>query len=420
MKGVSTAKSFQQAAHSLETALTGSVRQRIVVEVLKSRSFDRSVRHLREGMRNHRFEGGGEALFSGTWAKHLDHMTRAEGFHILNDWDGKADRFCDDTIPVEVASFIERVADPADEAGRRNGLAILLDYYFLHLLALLAMRVWDDDAPSASLDRVDQLLRSLQGAGGSGQKFARDAGTLILIATSHFEPDVTAYERLLAKVRRLDQRHRLNIALTHAAILGSHLRFGLEVTCAGSVAALRDDNVPDYPWLCEAVATLLESAEHDDVDEALLIALSADPEALLSPAPPAALDSVLVRRAQVREVFLRRRDALLQAFQSLQRTEGVYSPLAFTFNFPHNLVKGITVDAVLRGSPWALGLDDLLISGVGSPDIDAQRSLLAGRLMAYAIASPDTIRGQPHPAIVYDPRAGAETFERTMARLRAF
>ncbi|MEO8361705.1 MAG: hypothetical protein ABI672_16850 [Vicinamibacteria bacterium] len=418
MKGVSTATSFPDAADALERALGGPVRPRIVNEVLKSRSFDRSVRHLREGMRSHRFEAGGEALFAGTWVKHLDHVTRAEGFHILNDWDGKADRFCDDTIPVEVANFIERVADPADETGRRNGLAVLLDYYFLHLLALLAMRAWDDDDPSANLDRVDELLRLLQGTEGSGQKFARDAGTLILIATSHFEPDVPAYERLLTKVRRLNQRHRLNIALTHGAILGSHLRFGLEVTCAGNVAALRDDNIPDYPWLCEAVATLLDAPDRRDIHEALLIALTPDPEALLGPALPMALNTTQHRLAQLRETFLARRDLLLQAFLDLRPTEGAYSPLAFIFNFPHNLVKGIAVDAVLRGTPWALGLDDLLTSRSGSFDLDVQRTTLARRLMAYAVASPDTIRGQPHPAIVYDPRAGAETFDRTMAKLR--
>ena len=413
------------AVVSLRSALSGSTRERIVVETLKSRTFDRSVRHLRDGMRAHRFPAEGQDLFSGSWVKSLDHVTRGEGFHILHDWDGKADRFCDDVIPVEVANFVERVADPVDQAARRSGLFVMLDYYFLHLIALLAIRGWDEGDASANLDAVDDLLAELQGNSGSGQKFARDAATLLLIATSHFEPDVTAYDRLLAKVKKLSSKHRLNLAQTHAAILGSHLRFGLEVTCAGSVPALRDDNLPDYPWLCEALAVLLEHREahggssQPRVDEALLIGLTPDAAAFLDPRPPIPLQACTDRRDTVRRLVSAERPALLRAFERHRPVEPTYSPLAFTFNFPHNLVKGIVVDAVLRGSPWSLGLDDLLTAAEGDEEKNALKVTLARRLMGYALASPDTIRGEPHPAIVYDAAAGRRVFETTIRRLAA-
>lgn len=382
-------------------------------------------------MRVHRFDSGGVPLFAGKWVKGLDTLTREDGFHTLHDWDGKADRFCDDMIPVEVANFVERVADPVDHNARRLALFILLDYYFLHLIALVAMRAWDEGEANANLDQITSLLEYLQGRDGSGQAFAPNVETMILIATSHFEPDVTAYDGLLSRVRKLNEKHRLGFAVTHGAILGCHLRFGLEITCAGSVPALREDNAPDYPWLGEAVATLLEefaSAGEDRADdetsrrtvEALLLALTPDPDAFLGTVALDAVRDSPERHARVVELFATHRGNLLRAFESHRPNPDAYSPFAFTFNFPHNLVKGMAVDAILRGAPWTLGLDDLLTATGSTPSLDASRRELALRLMKYALLSPDTIRGQPHPAIVYDAAAGLRSFEKAIKGLTSW
>ncbi|MEO8501993.1 MAG: hypothetical protein ABI565_13830 [Vicinamibacteria bacterium] len=422
------APSFAEACASIKEALEGGVRGRILDEVSKAKTFDRSARHLRDGMRAHAFESAGTSLFAGRWVKAFDQHTRQDGFHALHDWDGKADRFNEDTIPVEVAHFVERMVHPADYAKGRVALAVLLDYYFVHLLGLLALRAWHEGDPNANLDSVTQALEHLQGPRGSGQMFARDADGLILIATSHFEPDVTAYARLLARVRLLDPGHRMKLALAHAAILGCHLRFGLEVTCAGSVRALRDDNAPDYPWLCEAVTTLMEAyaaaAERGDeearlrISEALLLGLTPDSDALLGPDPPESLAACDDRLTRLQGLFAAHRALLLQDFETHRPDPASYSPLSFTFNFPHNLVKGVVVDAAFRGTPWALSLDDLVTAFPKSPELDLGRRSLATTLMRYALASPDTIRGQPHPAIVCDPWAGVRAFETAMAGLQ--
>ncbi len=414
---------------TLEETLSGEARRRIVDEVSKARTFDRAVRHLRDGMRAHAFESGGAPLFSGRWVKAFDVATRRDGFHALHDWDGKADRFNDDIIPVEVANFAERMIRPADHARARSAIAFLLDYYLVHLLGLLALRAWDEGDPNANLDTFTRLLGRLQGPQGSGQVFARDAEGLIIIATSHFEPDITAYDRLLARVRLLDPDHRLNLARTHAAVLGCHLRFGLEVTCAGSVRALRNDNVPDYPWLCEAVATLLEAyvaavakgaeAERGRISEAILLGLMPDPDALLGSDPPESLVACEERRARLRELFAALRSELLRDFAAHRPDPAAYSPFSFTFNFPHNLVKGIVVDAAFRGAPWPLSLDDLVTAFPKTPELDLGRRSLATTLMGYALASPDTIRGRPHPAIVCDPGAGLRAFEAILQHLAA-
>ena len=424
---VSDRASFTEARLSLDEVLDGPDRGRILDEVCKARTFDRAVRHLRDGMRAHRFESGGAPVFSGRWVKALDQATRRDGFHALNDWDGKADRFNDDIIPVEVANFAERMIRPADHGKARAALAILLDYYFLHLLGLLSLRAFDDGDPNLNLDAATRLLGHLQGPSGSGQAFARGAFGLIILATSHFEPDITAYDRLLASVRRLNPEHRLDLAVTHAAILGCHLRFGLEVTCAGSIRALREDNVPDYPWLCDAIATLLDAyaaavsrnddAERGRISEALLLGLVPDPDALLGPEPPEFLRALAPQRARLRELFVSHRADLLRDFASHRPDLSSYSPFSFTFNFPHNLVKGVVVDAAFRGAPWPLSLDDLVTAIPKSPELDLARRSLATTLMGYALASPDSIRGRPHPAIVCDPAAGLRAFEKALQAL---
>jgi len=427
--GPALSLSFAEACAAVEDALSGSARRRIIDEVSKAKTFDRAVRHLRDGMRAHLFESGGAALFSGRWLKAFDQLTRKDGFHALHDWDGKADRFNDDIIPVEVANFSERMIRPADHARARVAVAILLDYYFVHLLGLLALRAWDEGDANANLDAVTRLLVHLQGPLGSGQMFAGDAEGLIIIATSHFEPDVTAYDRLLASIRLLNPGHRLNLAITHAAVLGCHLRFGLEVTCAGDRRALRDDNVPDYPWLCEAVATLLDAwvaaKERGDavsrvrLCEAILLGLMPDPEALLGPDPPESLQSCRSQRASLRDLFASHRSDLLQDFEAHRCDPTAYSPFSFTFNFPHNLVKGIVVDAAFRGAPWPLSLNDLVTAFPKSPELDLGRRSLATTLMGYALASPDTIRGRPHPAIVCNPAAGLRAFANIIQQLTA-
>ncbi len=425
-----SAGSFTEASAGLQAALTGGTRKAILDEVSKAKTFDRAARHLRDFMRAHRFDAGGTALFSGRWVKHLDHVTRGEGLHALHDWDGKADRFNDDTIPVEVTNFVERMIRPKDHAEGRFVLALLLDYYLAHLLGLLALRAWDEGDANRNLSTISLLLTALQGPEGGGQVFARSAETLILIATSHFEPDVTAYDRLLAKIETLDEPHRLTLSRAHAKILGCHLRFGLEVTCAGDIAALRDDNVPDYPWLGFALRTLLEAyaacagseettAERQGISEALLIGLMPDASAFLGTRAPEALASRVSDLARIRELFARHRPNLLADFATHRPALTEYSPLSFTFNFPHNLVKGIVVDAARRGTPWPLALEDLVTALPRAEELDIARRSLATTLMGYALASPDTIRGRPHPAIVCDPAAGLRAFDATIQQLAA-
>jgi hypothetical protein len=405
---------FDSACEHLEAILAGPTR----VEILTGQN----LKSLGDGFRSHTFG----PISLQRIVNRLDARTREEGFHVLNDWDGKADRLNEETIPAEVARYASehRVSGPADSVA----LAILLDYYFLYVLALLALRAWDEGNANENLERVSRLLHELHGPRGSGQKFVDDALSLILVAVSHFEPDVTAYDRLLEKVKSLDERHRMRLALAHSAILSSHLRFGFETTYGRDVLEMRRDNSPDYPWLLFALDTLLTrysrlteegvyGEERERVVECLLTGLTPDPRAFVG-APPPSLAALEKERLQFCALFRKQKAHLLEEFEHHRPSEETYSPLAFFFNFPHNLLKGVVIDALLRGEPWTVSLNDLL-TGIprGGPESEA-KTKLATTMMGYARKSPDRIRGRLTPVIVYDPRAGRRAFADAVRRLR--
>jgi len=355
-----------------------------------------------------------------------DTRTRRDGFHVLHDWDGKADKINEDIIPVDVLHYL--IEQRGGEPPNRSALAILLDYYFLHVLALLSLRLWDEGDGDSNLERLNGLLAELQGPNGSGHQFVDDAETLILIATSHFEADTSGFGRLLDQVRTLNRSHRRNIALGHASSLGCHLRFGFEATYGRDTVAARSDNTVDYPWLCFSLATLIKDyarmeddgvrdSSREDIAEALLNGLSADAGAFVAD-PPAVLAESGGERAEFGALFQRYKQGLLEEFARYRPSAGAYSPIAFFFNFSHNVLKGMVVDALLWGEPRKLTLNDLL-TGIRRGRLEEEsKETVARTLMAYARSNPDRIRGRLMPVIVYDPESGHRAFALAMRKMR--
>jgi hypothetical protein len=419
------AVTFDGACTLVETVLDGQTRHRIIEGASGAKDLTAALGRLRTSMRSHAWKAAELKIDLGEVVGKYDRRTRQEGFHALHDWDGKADHVNEDIIPVDVLDYIiaRRGPSPVD-AGV---LAILFDYYLFHLLSLLSLRIWDDGDADANLERVDAMVARLQGADGSGQRFVDDAATLILIATSHFEMVERGYATLLARVRTLNSAHRFRIAQAHAVTMGSHLRFGFEASYGRDTVVMRDDNVADYPWLCFALLTViheysrLRSAGASDDDqapivEAILNGLSADARAFIGQ-PPASLSDSERDRIEFRALFLEHRESLVDAFQRFKPST-TYSPLAFFFNFSHNVLKGMVVDALLRGRPWPLTFDDMLTTLSRDEAEATAKQELAVTLMGYARANPDTIRGRPMPVIVYDPATGRDAFAVTMRKIR--
>lgn len=418
--------SFDRACRLAGAALQGPARRHIVDGVAAARDFEGALLALRDRMQRHVWSIGGWTTDLAAIVETYDSRCREEALNVLHDWDGKADRFNTDSIPVDVLNFL--IAQRGTEPPDRAALAILLDYYFLYVLTLFALRIWDEGNADDNLERIAELLDALQGSDGSGQLFAADAETLILIATSHYEPDERGYARLLERVRTLDARHQLGVALGHASAMGSHLRFGFEATYRRDTVVMRSDNVADYPWLCFALATVMdeyarrrdagiEDGRREALVDGLLNGLSADARAFVGH-PPRALSAHEGERARFATLFHTHKDELLDAFERYRPLTLRYSPFAFFFNFSHNVLKGTVVDALLEGTPWALTLNDLL-TGIPRDEPDADpRAALATTLMSYARSAPDRINGQPVPAIVYDPQSGAHAFSVTLRKLR--
>jgi hypothetical protein len=421
---------FERACSLLEEALQGDARREILTEISTTRDLGQALEQLRAILRSHTWRTGAGEVSLGRIVRAFDSRTREEGFHVLHDWDGKADHVNPDIIPIDVLDYVLALRGGEVRTGPdRTVVAILLDYYFLHVLALLSLRIWDAGDPDDNLNRLDRLLHELQGPRGSGQRFANNAETLILIATSHFELHDRGYGVLLERVRTLSAGHRLRIALGHAASMGSHLRFGFEATYRRDTVVMRDDNAADYPWLCFALATLMreysamheagiQGGEREEVVEATLNGLSADARAFVGEAPPSLSGSTSEdERAEFSERFRRFRPDLVAEFESCRPSDHRYSPLSLFFNFSHNIVKGTVIDALLRGEVWCLTLNDLL-TGIPREGPRAQaKAQLARTLMAYARANPDRINGRPTPVIVYDASSGHQAFTVTMRKI---
>ncbi|HUE88802.1 MAG TPA: hypothetical protein VMO26_22220 [Vicinamibacterales bacterium] len=418
--------SFDIICTDLAQLLAGSDRHVLVAEAASAETLGPALLSLRASLRAHIWTVGGQAFDFARAIEKLDRKTRQIGFHVMNDWDGIADRVNDDIIPVDVLDYL--IERRGDEPVSATTLSMLLDYYFMHVLALLSVRVWDEGDPDVNMGRVNQLLRLLQGPDGSGQPFVADAETLLLIATSHYEMYERGYAVLLDHVRTLDDRHQTNIALGHAASMGCHLRFGFEATYGRDTINMRDDNVADYPWLLYALNTLMQqyvrlretgeaAAPHDALVEALINGLSGDARAFVGKAPTS-LAGFEGERARFREAFYAYKQDLLAAFEAYRPTEHVYSPLSFFFNFSHNVVKGTVIDALLEGRPWPITFNHLLTGRAGETAPLADREHLARTLMDYARANPHSIRGRLMPVIVYDPGKGRQAYGVAMRKLR--
>ena len=419
--------SFGEVCDTLAAALSGSFRHDVVRELSTHATVEASLSRLREAMRSDVWAFGEATLTLARAVRAYDRLTRDEGFHALHDWDGVAAHVNPDTIPVDVLTYL--IDQRGGEAFDPVIPAVLIDYYFMHVLSLLSLRIWDEGDADENFDRLETLLQLMQGPQGSGQRFCDDAETLLLIATAHYEREEWGYDLLLARTRTLNRKHRAAIALGHGSSMGCHLRFGFEATYGRDTSLMRNDNVADYPWLCFALATLMDeyhaireggasTLERAAMVESMLNGLSGDARAFVGTGPTS-LSAHEMERARFREHFRRYQADLTGEFEAFQPAADRYSPLSFFFNFSHNVVKGQVVDSLLWSAPWAISLSDLL-TGAVRPDepVERARETLARTLMAYARTNPHKIRGRLMPVIVYDPEAGYRAFRLTLRRLR--
>lgn len=403
---------FNESCEHLEAALRDSTRGEIVDALRADGAMPDALARLRAAMRAHAFPAARGSQSFRRVVGALDARSRGEGLHVLEGWDYRAHRFPDDIVPVLLLDYCTRAGIP--EGRERAALAILLDQYFLSLLALLAVRAWDEGDPNVNLDRVSALVRDLQGPEGAGLRVVDDAETLVMLAIAYYNPEEASFPLLLGKVGALDDAHRIRVALPCAAIMGSHLRWGLRFMYRRDVGAMRDDNVVDYPWLLFAVLTLLRAydrmhergtagAARDDVVEGLLNGLSPDPWAFTG-ATPACLRDCRADHEEARALLARHRAHLGAEFERQRPSPSAYSPLGLGCNFLSNAV--VAAVAVALGEPRAgaqPSLNALFTREHEGVAPDAAAAAFARRLMAFSSAEPERLGAGGAPLIVYDP-----------------
>lgn len=415
---------FARACDCLSSALGGDVRHAIVASAYQERDLRAALARLRTAMRTHVFRHGAGALDLSALVGAMDSATRREGFHVFLEWHEVAYRFIEEDIPVVLLDYFASLGHNARKD--EGALAILLDYYFLYVLALVATRAWEEGDPAANLDRVTALVADLQGPAGSGRRFVDDAESLLWIAISTYEPDDLAYHRLLQRVRSLAPPSRRRVGAVGAPLLGCHLRWGFPHLYESDLGRMRADNFIDYPWLLFALAEL--TAEYDALRStpafgdrsrrlagALLSGLSPDPEAFLGEAPPS-LAAYPQEHALVRARLERHRLALLRDFERHAPVGGGYSPLGLHFNFPHNATFAMAVLALVDEATPNLSLNTLLDGGETAGPASGVLGL-AGRLTAFAAANPEPRGSRSVLGLYYDPDAALAAYQATRRAL---
>jgi hypothetical protein len=404
----------EAACDLLETALSGSFRRDVVDGALSTGSTRKAVRALRSGMRSHSFKTASHQIALGEFVRKFDRLTREEGLEVLHTWDHGRHIFCKEITPVLI---LDRHTD-LETASRseRVSLAILLDFYFLHLLILCAVRAWDQNDPDAVLDRVTGLLRVLQGPDGSGHQFVDDAETLLMLALAQFHPDDHVYRRFIEKIWTMNRAHLTNFARISTAVLGAHLRWGFGVMYRRDVTRMREDNVGDYPWLLFALETLMQEyarlhdegvqgAEREEVVEGLLNGLTCDPWAFVGKAPDALEDLPELYNSFCELLGQYGEDFVEECKRHRPSAEG-FSPLAFHFNFPHNVLTAILMIALAEGSARSLPMNAVLLGSHDGTRTEGSPDDFAKTLTAFAGSSPGKLDSHGARLIIYDRHAG--------------
>ena len=416
---------LDSALTTLEAALKGPTRHSILKHAFQFDDLPEALRRLRLGMSSHRFQTGSDPLVLGNIVGKYDRKTRQEGLYVLHVWHHDTHRFLKGITPVLTLDYVARLGSAA--GSERTALAILLDYYFLHILILCATRSWDEGDPNENLDRVSHLLENLQGPDGSGFQFAQDSETLLLLAIAQYHPNQLAYDNLLGRVRRLNEAHRTAIALVMAAMLGSHLRWGFPALYSQDLTRMRDDNVVDYPWLLFSLRTLMGSYSRmyeagvtrtgrGTIVEGILNGLTADPAAFQGQLP-SSLSEHRQEYAEFCQLFGRYRSSLLQEFEQHRPSRDRYSPISFRFNFPHNAVLALIALAVTGESHENLPLNALLTRRSSDQMPTGSAQALAEALMRFS-SPPERLDTRGQVQIVYDPEAGLRDFDATLELLR--
>ena len=332
-------------------------------------------------------------------AQHL-----ADGFEPV----ATANAFVNELDPLELILRAYEHWDQHRWPGRSGRLSygqVLYTVFMIRLLEGMSLRIWDDgiDRASGHLEALQQRLDRLNGP-ESPALFLRDATWLIQTAqgplTKHLKPYLDIADRIAAS---LDGSHRLALHKAGARLAGGHLRSQLRyrVWQTGqpqddpqNLAFTRNSNALDSALLVRDLVPLLEAygtacnerddRERLDLADAILQALSADPELYLTRldllTPYVVIEELFVERVDGRVRYTAMGECQLrdlgdygtligQCAHSLWQDATAFDPSQASYS-PHGIVYGFIADVMsniaqepLTGHPASsLSLEDMFVS----------------------------------------------------------
>ena len=254
---------FEGACTQLETVLARDERRRVLGDLTEGLTPSRGLARVRDALRTNLRDAGGPYTALDGLVTRLDARTRRDGFHVLHDWDGAADRVNPETIAVDVASFGQRIAaatNPAMPPPRRFCSTITTP------TCSACSRCARGTRGTPTRISIASILAAGAAAGGRRQRAP------VRLAGRHAASD---RDRALRAERERLQRApregasgrsisvtRIEVAVDHAVAMGCHLRFGFEASGWARRRrrrVMRADNAADYPWLHFSIETLLDA-----------------------------------------------------------------------------------------------------------------------------------------------------------------
>ena len=319
-----------------------------------------------------------------------------------------ADDYSREIDPVGLVRYAQHVWDRNRWPGRSGRIAYAQSLYAVFLLrqlAHLSLRIWDEGNQLASkrVQEVQRLLDLLNAAGAV--PIVRDARWLIQIAqgplTKHLKPYFVIADRLAGSFTDRDRRE---IHKAGAALAGGHMRSQLRHRSWQTGWAYDDrrvialthlSNSMDIALLIRDLVSLLEAYnaacqepdgnERLELADAILQALSADPELLLTRldllGPMTMIEDLFSQRGEDGEMryttegqthleYLEKYAALIgQTAASLKEDallldppHAVYSPLGVVYGFCADILSNMVLNTLHASSSANLSFEDTFIS----------------------------------------------------------
>jgi hypothetical protein len=330
--------------------------------------------------------------------------------------------------PRDMPGIPNEMFDPADMIARafalwqhtrwpgRNGRVrfaqTLFNLYLVRCMALLAMRLWDEDPGSAG-SRLAQLQGVLdllwQTSPADQPVLVRDVRWLLPVAQSPTTDALGPYFSIAEKVAGLPEKDRIEICKAAVVMAGGHLRSQLRhFTMQGTplddhdlLLSTRRSNALDCAMTIQALVPLLgaygraidggETRQRTELAGAILQGVSADPELFVNRldllAAYSMIEHLFVTIDESQRTALtamgRRHVELVGEYTALmgrlaaslsedcplfRPVPGSYSPYGVMYGFSSNLLEHMTMKALQAEAETRFSLEDVFAEGESSGD----------------------------------------------------